>query len=504
MDAITAGFLFGLQTLVTLSVDGEGPVRLGVPLPARTLTRGLHVEGEPGAVLQWAPLQEQPGCDSERIWVELCVCGGHGTVRIAAGGDGPTHGSGPACRVEASESGSDLTHESHRTRTWADGTVDRYERMQWLVGDPELGIHSGEASTSVGAAWIERRTRVRVAPDFWRAAGVLPRARAPGEAALRHELLELLPRLPAAPGERGRGDYVRGDERHGPVTVTNLEFDTTLGLVRLGLVTGDRGALSRAWRSARHLVDRDRDPRSGLPCRHGRDHRSARPELGHVWIRGLLLVGCTFAERDLLDAARSIARSLATRVRGEPPKEGIRDRMRDEAWPLWELEEYLRFEDVEPVRQSASALAERMMERFDATLGVLRYGEGETRGASVKDRVWLSVGIAAPALRRYAERTGDRQAERIAATLERRAVELLRAGRGGVPLQCMVSSHGTFGEARVRGCPEGYLLLDGLSEHAQRSLIPRVRGALDGALDVDADDLATRWTMVARCAWVLR
>ena len=44
-------------------------------------------------------------------------------------------------------------------------------------------------------------------------------------------------------------------------------------------------------------------------------HRTAGPDTGHCWLRGLLLTGCLFADRELIELAMTIGRSLAERVR---------------------------------------------------------------------------------------------------------------------------------------------------------------------------------------------
>ena len=100
----------------------------------------------------------------------------------------------------------------------------------------------------------------------------------------RDALIEVGHALVDLPGVRGRGDYGRDEE-----VITNLEFDTALGLGRLGLFAEDEVLLRRSLRSARHTRDRDLDVRTGLPFPHGAGHRRGRPEPGHTWLTGMLL-----------------------------------------------------------------------------------------------------------------------------------------------------------------------------------------------------------------------
>lgn len=489
-----------VQGLCALGVAGEGPVRLGLPVPVERLERGLTLRGEPGAALAWRPLGAMPGVGARGVWVELALVGAQGRVRIGSGTE-PSSGElllETVCAVARDEE-VELRRVEHR---WPDGSVDRLERRRRLVRDERQDLLPGEAETGLSAEWLARRTRVRVPPRFWRNAGVLPRGPRGSQVDWVERLGRRLVALPEAPGARGRGDYLRGDPLEGDRVVTNLEFDTILGLARLALATGEERIWRRAWTSARHLVDRDLDWRSGLPFRHGMGHRTVRPEPGHVWLRGLLLVGCLYADDDLIEAARSIARSLARHALERPRPRRRFDRLRDEAWPLWELEHYLRFEALPPIVEAADELAERMIARWDPELELLRYGEGDCRGPYHRVRVWLSAGLAAPALRMYADRTGDRRAHEIVASIERRVAALIRAGGPGIPTACVVGPEGSFGVTYKQACGEVFMLLDGLSPAARKRLLPRVRRFLEGVFDPGCDDLATRWTMVARCDFV--
>lgn len=496
-----------LQVVWSGQVVGEGPVRIGAPLPAEAVARGLRLEASPGARLQWSLLQREPTPTSRHLWVELAMLGAHGRFRVLGGGAGPaSDGAGAVCVLHVDEQRDAFGEHRERTWTWADGSVDRLSRTRWLALPPGHGgeLAVGEAETHVSADWSERCLRVETSPRLWRGAGVLPPESGLGRA-LREDLLAVVPLLRGAPGPRGHGDYLRGDGQR-PVC-TNLEYDTTLGLMRLALAESDRDCAQRALAAARHLVDSDLELRSGLPYRHGAGHRVARPELGHCWLRGLLLVGCVFADHDLIEQALSIGRALAAHCRArERAGDGADDRARDVAWPLFELEALLRFSDEPGLREAADRLAAELCDRFDPQRAVFRFGEGEMAGGCYRERAWLTGGIVLPALDLHVERTGDDRARDCARRAETRLLALLRSGRGGVPIAYLDAGRGPFAEVRVVARAEAHLLLDGLGLGELRRCLERgaVRGALSGALAREHDDLATRFSMIARCEWVLR
>ena len=336
------------QSLLTLQLPADVPVRFGVPLPARRLERGLSLRGAPGAVLQWRPLSLDAAADPERIWVEIAVLGGSGRARLVAGGQGPSpRGTPGPCyteRVETRERPADATADTTseggegalgdrptlhvHTREWRDGRVDRLEVVEHPNGTRVVTTVDG---------WLEPALAVPLATDHVQRAGFLPA----GHEAVGREWFDRLTALvPAVERTRCEGPEGRGDHRRGDV-VTNNEFDTPLAWLRLGLGSRNGDALRAAWHGARHTAGVDRDRRSGLPHRHGADHRRVAPEVGHVWIDGMLQVGLWFADDTLLDAARDTARALAERMRHREARGGPFDRLRDEAWPLHELERHL-------------------------------------------------------------------------------------------------------------------------------------------------------------------
>jgi hypothetical protein len=285
--------------------------------------------------------------------------------------------------------------------------------------------------------------------------------------------------------------------------VTNLEFDTTLALLRLALATGDEELLLRARRCARHLVDHDLEPNTGLPFTHGADHRSSPPEPGHAWLRGLLWTGAVTADDDLLAAAAQLAHAIAA---APPEEEGRRERARDYAWPLAELEAYLEFVDDPVLATAADRLAAAIGRRFDARAHTFRFGEGEVGRGVYFERAWLTGGMVLPALAAHLRRRPDRDLQRHVNDVADALVQQIGSGRAGLPTHWRVAAGAVFAEHRAVHDSDAYLLLDGLPLPDLRRLLHRemVLSALLETPARDDPDLATSFTIAARCDWVYR
>lgn len=497
------------QALLTFTVEGSGAVRFGFPLPQAVFARGLSVDGARGLLVQWRPLQLEPDPATGRRWCEVVVAGAGlaggapKILHLRTGGVPacPTEG-GPACRRRQSVAQEDGTRTTTTSWDFAGGSSDRRTRIEVIGGELEVGderLAAGEALTDENAELRERTLRVHIDARAWARAGVIPmptRLAAPW----RRHLCQIGRQMPSLPGVRGAGDYLRSGD-----VVTNLEFDTVVGLLRLGLAEGDDALRARAARSACHLVDHDIDADSGLPFAHGADHRTSPPEPGHVWLQGLLLAGCVFAEDDWIAAAGSMARGLARRPRPRPSTPRL-DRARDLCWPLLELEAWLRFRRDAAVARAADALANALLARFDAGTGVVRFGEGERRGGGYEERAWLSGGILVPGLRAYADRTGDRRALAVVRAQESRLLHLLRRGRQGLPIRYYVDRDGLGSELRLSGTAEAFLVLEGVEPAALPRLLARsqVAACLEGVPRLDDPDVATQFSIAARCEWLLR
>lgn len=495
------------QVVLTLAVAPGGAVRFGFPLPAEVARRGLAVEGPPGLRVQWRPLQAAPDPHTRRQWCEVVLGGvefGAATrVVLRLGGvAAASEHRGDVLTRSDEQSSADGVELQARVWVYADGAREQLVRRKVLEGELEVDgerLCAGEAHTAASAGLVERTLRAHIAPQAWASAGVIPmptRLCAPW----RDHLVRIAKQLRDLPGIRGAGDYARSGG-----VVTNLEFDTALGFARLGLACGESDLLARALVSARHLVDHDLDAISGLPFSHGPDHRVRSPEPGHAWLQGLLLTGCVFADDLLIDAAGSMAQALARQPRA-PPVHERDDRARDLAWPLLELEVWLRFRADVAVRRAADSLAAELLARFDPRAGVLRFGEGERAHGAYEERAWLTGGIVLPALRAHLLRTGDSRVRRVVHDLESRLLTLLRRGQTGLPIRYFVAGDGLGSEFRLTGVPEGFLVVEGLASNDLKTVLARgqVAVSLEGVPDFEDPDVATAFSMAARCSWVLR
>lgn len=492
--------LCALQTLLNFHVATPEPVRFGVPLPHKGVARGLRLEDLEGARLQWRLLQERPDPVHDTVWVELLVAGSSGNGRICAGGAGPSPEGGPLCGVAAEERlGADGVQL--RIESWhhACGRVEQRTRRLFLRATDHEGERygAGEALLDFDEAWLRRLQSVQVPRAAWERAGLVP-PDAGLAAAHRAQLGRATAAMVQLPGRRGAGDHGRSGG-----IVTNLEYDTALGFLRMHFATGEPALLARAWRSARHLLDRDIDRHTGLPHAHGTDHRSARPEPGHAWLRGMLWTGLATGDDQLVDGARTMAHALAAHP---PDGEGQQDRARDHAWPLGELEAWLAHADDPACALAADQLADAIVHRFDPGLDMLRFGESEVDGPMPLERAWVTGGIVLPALRQHLVRNPRESVARVVQRLERTLVEQLLRGEPGLPILWHAGERGPSAVHRAMADPRGWLMLDGLSFADLRRVLarPAIRRGL-GELPQETDpDLATTFSMLARTRWIWR
>lgn len=482
-----------LLQVVLAFTAGDGPVRFGAPVPVRALTAGLGLRGE--GQLQWRALPLRPR--DGRCWIEIMVAGARGRVQIHLGGQGQDDaGIGAAAVVVAAAEGDGVRSEWR----WRDGTMDWRQRTLFAV-DTVVGdevFTAGEAWTEESPGLVGRALGALSLPRrVWEDVGLLPRDEALC-APLRAHLQTAAHALVELPGRRGAGDHARSDG-----VVTNLEFDTTLALLRLALALRDEDLWLRARRAALHLVDRDLDQRSGLPFAHGAGHRDGGPEPGHAWLQGLVWVGAIAAEPHLLVAARQIAGGLAAHP---PAGEGAAERARDYAWPLLELEAWLLVAEDPVAERAADHLALAIARRFDAATRTFRFGEGEVRGPGYFERGWLTGGIVVPALQAHLHRCPSPALQAMVDASIQMLLQRIGQGRDGLPTHWRVLPTSVFAEHRAEHDPKAFLLLEALPRRELQRLVrkPHVQKALLGTPALDDPDLPTSLAMAARCTWVYR
>ena len=92
------------------------------------------------------------------------------------------------------------------------------------------------------------------------------------------------------------------------------------------------------------------------------------------------------------------------------------------------------------------------------------------------------------------------------AAMERRLLGLVLNGRKGLPVRYWVLNGTITGQVRVQRAAAGYMLLEGIAPRALARCLRRraVSGALGDTPAPDDPDLATSWSIAARCTWVLR
>lgn len=492
-----------LAPLMTIPTDGR-PVRLGITVAAEVLEDGLSLAG--GGALQWRrlPVGRRDPAPDDPVWIELAIVAPRGAVRVMRGGAGPcADGRGPAFVLHSEERRLDYGSVRVQRWHWVDGTIDERVRTTFTSRTELHGevYEVGEGLTRESRALAQRAS-------FWCrrgrthavASGLLP-TRSGGSGttkAVRRHLGAVVRHLVEMRGRRGAGDFLRGDGE-----VTNLEFDTTLALLRCAVANSDARAWALALRAAGHLRDRDIDMGTGLPFVHGVAHRVAPPETGHVWLQGLMWVALLTADDDALCAARGIGRALAMRL---PMGTGRNERLRDHAWPLLELEALQRIDPAVPVAQAADRLAASIEARFDANARTFRFGEGELGGGIYLERAWLTAGILLPALQSHLRRRTRRSLADKVRVVQRALDDVIGSGARGLPTHWRLRNGKAEAVHYERGSARSSWLLEGLPDRTQARLLGRssLRRAFGETPRLDHADLPTEFTLLARCRWVWR
>jgi hypothetical protein len=211
-----------------------------------------------------------------------------------------------------------------------------------------------------------------------------------------------------------------------------------------------------------------------------------------------------FADDRMLVTSQRIARALAALPSSA---EGEAERARDYAWPLRELEAYLSLRDDSVVAAAADSMAAAIAARYRPDLRTFCFGEGSfVEGNGYFERAWLTGGVVVPALRAHLQRRPDRELQRaldetIAALMER-----IGQGRGGIPTHWRALRGSVFAEHRAEHDPKAFLMLECAPRKELARLLQRahVQRGLSETPSLDDPDLATSFSMIARCEWVYR
>lgn len=90
----------------------------------------------------------------------------------------------------------------------------------------------------------------------------------------------------------------------------------------------------------------------------------------------------------------------------------------------------------------------------------------------------VTCGILLPALRAHLERRPSREVAEMIDAMERRLRALVVEGKPGLPVRYWVIDGKVTGEVRLRGVPEGFMLLEGVAPAARARCL--ARGAVSG------------------------
>ena len=90
--------------------------------------------------------------------------------------------------------------------------------------------------------------------------------------------------------------------------------------------------------------------------------------------------------------------------------------------------------------------------------------------------------------------------------MEQRLLGLVLQGRAGLPVRYWVIDGQVTGQVRLRGVPECFMVLEGIAPRSLGRCLARkaVSRALRDVPVDDDPDLATSFSIAARCSWVLR
>jgi hypothetical protein len=158
-------------------------------------------------------------------------------------------------------------------------------------------------------------------------------------------------------GFRDFGDGYMGGPYKGKNAYQNLEYDIPFNFLLRFLQTGDPAILRQAQPMLRHQADIDTENSTGRPWKHSPQHTTTEADLGHVFVRGLLLHHLLTGDRRSRAVALQICRYIAAKLDAGA---GIGNE-RQIGWSLYALTGALDVLDEPRLRQTASATCERLL-----------------------------------------------------------------------------------------------------------------------------------------------
>ncbi len=118
-------------------------------------------------------------------------------------------------------------------------------------------------------------------------------------------------------GMRDFGDGYMGGPYKGKNAYQNLEYDVAYNYLLEFLRTGNPWYLEAAEPMARHQTDVDVNNFSGMPWKHSPLHTTTEADLGHVFLRGVLLHHLLTGETRQLEMARKVGDFVAAKLTRE-------------------------------------------------------------------------------------------------------------------------------------------------------------------------------------------
>lgn len=158
-------------------------------------------------------------------------------------------------------------------------------------------------------------------------------------------------------GGRHFGDGYMGGPYKGKNAYVNLEYDVPWNFLMQFLRTGDVWFLEMAEPMVRHQADVDTENAAGFAWKHSPSHTTTKAELGHVFIRGLLLYHVLTGDRRCLETAEKIGHWVAGMLeRGQ----GVGNE-RQIGWSLYALTALYDVTGEKQYLNAAETLANRLM-----------------------------------------------------------------------------------------------------------------------------------------------